>query len=680
MAALLFPEPSRPGSRTLAGVSQDRSEVRRCRAGPDEFVHHEGIDHRPGLRHRVDGLGQLIGAGHALLEQVGPPADPVSNRASACAGAVNWLRTTTPDLGTVLTQPRGGLNALVGPGGWHPDIGDHDIGFFLLDQLEKLRQIARRPTSFRSCRPIREMPSRSRTLSSASATRILPIAADRSGPAAGGGGIPPAVVPALLRGGPVPAHNGCHARARPSRSAASSAAPRLAFYLWRGTFRRTWPATLAIMLISGLLGAVALAAVAGARRTDSAYGRYLTYIRASDAFVNVPGQVPGLPISQPIEDIAGLPGISSAAAYVGLNANPVVRGRVVDSFVTDSLTGSYALPHIATSYFSQDRMTVLAGRLPARSATGEIALTPGIARLFHVGVGGQVTYQFYKVNPLTYATKATGRHTCSRWRRSWTSPPVLLRPDRRGGQRRSAPGRHPAPARLLRVRLGRRAPAARPSRDPGAPAPPGRAGAPGTAASARRDAPEAARPDLRHQELRSAGGSVQQAIRATGHRPGHLRGRVGGGGLAGARRPGPRPAAEPVGPRHARLSCAHSARPRGARPRLALAGPGPVFATGLASAIREPWPGPIAAVAAGAQSGRYAPVRPAVRGVQARRPGSCSAAQPGSCCCSAAVLVRGGHGRAGGPAAERIREPRADGRPCCRRSAAAAGPARGTGA
>ncbi len=83
-----------------------------------------------------------------------------------------------------------------------------------------------------------------------------------------------------------------------------------------------------------------------------------------------------MPISRPIELIAGLPGIASAGAYVGLAANPVVRGRVVDSSLTHGLTGSYALPHVASSYFSQDRMTVLAGRLPGRSATGEIALTP----------------------------------------------------------------------------------------------------------------------------------------------------------------------------------------------------------------------------------------------------------------------------------------------------------------
>ena len=39
-----------------------------------------------------------------------------------------WLRTTTPDLGLVLAQPRRGLDALVGPGRRHPDVGDHDVG------------------------------------------------------------------------------------------------------------------------------------------------------------------------------------------------------------------------------------------------------------------------------------------------------------------------------------------------------------------------------------------------------------------------------------------------------------------------------------------------------------------------------------------------------------------------
>ena len=80
---------------------------------------------------------------------------------------------------------------------------------------------------------------------------------------------------------------------------------------------------------------------------------------------------------------------SGGAAWLGLNANPVVHGRVDDAFLTDSLSGTY---HGA--FFTQDTMTVLHGRLPRLDATGEIALTPGVARLFGVGLGGRVTYQF----------------------------------------------------------------------------------------------------------------------------------------------------------------------------------------------------------------------------------------------------------------------------------------------
>ena len=39
-------------------------------------------------------------------------------------------------------------------------------------------------------------------------------------------------------------------------------------------------------------------------------------------------------------------------------------------------------------------MTVLAGHLPALDSTDQIALTPAVARLFGVGVGGRVTYQY----------------------------------------------------------------------------------------------------------------------------------------------------------------------------------------------------------------------------------------------------------------------------------------------
>jgi hypothetical protein len=174
-----------------------------------------------------------------------------------------------------------------------------------------------------------------------------------------------------------------------------------AFYYWRAARRRNRRRVLAVAIVCGLLGAVALAALAGARRTDSAYGRYLASIHASDVSVNVPG-----PSLAAVRQIEHLPGVESAAAWLGLGAEPVVHGRIDDSFVTDALSGS-----LDGEYFRQDRMTVIAGRLPRLDATDQIALTPQLARVFGAGVGGRVTYAFGKINPQTGATVLAGYST-----------------------------------------------------------------------------------------------------------------------------------------------------------------------------------------------------------------------------------------------------------------------------
>ena len=65
-----------------------------------------------------------------------------------------------------------------------------------------------------------------------------------------------------------------------------------------------------------------MAALAGARRTESAYGRYLQSIHASDVMVNIPSTNTAL-----IATVEHLPGARSSTAFAGLDANPVVRGR-----------------------------------------------------------------------------------------------------------------------------------------------------------------------------------------------------------------------------------------------------------------------------------------------------------------------------------------------------------------
>lgn len=56
----------------------------------------------------------------------------------------------------------------------------------------------------------------------------------------------------------------------------------VALVCWRSMLRGTWRQALVVVLLGGVLGAVALAALAGARSTAAAYGLYLKAINASD--------------------------------------------------------------------------------------------------------------------------------------------------------------------------------------------------------------------------------------------------------------------------------------------------------------------------------------------------------------------------------------------------------------
>jgi MacB-like periplasmic core domain/FtsX-like permease family len=167
-----------------------------------------------------------------------------------------------------------------------------------------------------------------------------------------------------------------------------------ALYWWRAAVRRTWRPLAALVLLAGLLGAVALAAAAGAWRTDTAYGRYLRAANVSDAFVNVPGELPGMPATRPITLISRLPGVTASAPYLGLAAAPVIHGHIRWGFLTASVNGA-----LNREWYQQDRLTVLAGRLAPASSTHEVMVTPGVARLLGLRVGRTITYDFFAIGP-----------------------------------------------------------------------------------------------------------------------------------------------------------------------------------------------------------------------------------------------------------------------------------------
>jgi hypothetical protein len=171
----------------------------------------------------------------------------------------------------------------------------------------------------------------------------------------------------------------------------------IALYWWRAAARRSWRALVVLVLLGGVLGMVALAAVAGAWRTDTAYGRYLQAANVSDAFVNVPGELPGMPATRPIMLISHLPGVTASAPYLGLAGAPVIHGHIHWSFLTSSINGT-----LDREWYQQDRLTVLAGRLAPADSTREVMITPAIARLLGVHVGGKITYAFFRVGSNGY--------------------------------------------------------------------------------------------------------------------------------------------------------------------------------------------------------------------------------------------------------------------------------------
>jgi hypothetical protein len=163
----------------------------------------------------------------------------------------------------------------------------------------------------------------------------------------------------------------------------------VAWYAGRATWRHYWRTALLVALIGGLLGAVALGALAGARRTDSAYARYLRSVNASDVMVDIPG-----PLLNVLKDVEHVPSAVSSAAWIGLNAQPVINGKINDAFQTDAIAGS-----LDGEFYRQDKLTVLAGKLPPASSTGEVIVTQSMADNFHpaLTVGDHMTWQFYRV-------------------------------------------------------------------------------------------------------------------------------------------------------------------------------------------------------------------------------------------------------------------------------------------
>jgi hypothetical protein len=182
----------------------------------------------------------------------------------------------------------------------------------------------------------------------------------------------------------------------------STPALRFAWYRFRSTFGRRWTGIVATVLLIGLLGGLAMGAVAGARRTGSSFSTYLAATNSSDLDVGVyPRGGQGVPLAlsssyyrhlTPV--LAHLPHVAGFAAYPIIPALPLrPNGTPTEP---NALNGDVeTIGSVNGLYFDQDRVAVAQGRMADPTRSDEFVASAAAARLLHWHVGQVVPFGVY---------------------------------------------------------------------------------------------------------------------------------------------------------------------------------------------------------------------------------------------------------------------------------------------
>jgi FtsX-like permease family len=161
---------------------------------------------------------------------------------------------------------------------------------------------------------------------------------------------------------------------------------RVAWYRFRVTLGHRWGGYLSVVVLIGLVGGLAMGALAAARRTQSSFPAFLASTNPSDMSVFT-GPLP-------VNVLARLPDVKRVesadvlnAAQLGPNGAPVShRGSAGQVFSVGSVNGLL---------FNQDRVTVVDGRMANPRRADQAVVTEEAAHLLGLHVGETVPVGFY---------------------------------------------------------------------------------------------------------------------------------------------------------------------------------------------------------------------------------------------------------------------------------------------
>jgi hypothetical protein len=164
-------------------------------------------------------------------------------------------------------------------------------------------------------------------------------------------------------------------------------------------FARRWGGLLAIVLLVGLIGGLALASLAGARRTQSSFPVVLASTRPSDLLVLHNDSANDSNQSDPafLRALGALPQVKRVESttdpselVLGADGTPAqdAAHRLFDS-------SAQVLADVNGEFSDQDRPVVLQGRRADPRRADEMVMSADAAQLLHLRVGDVVHFGFY---------------------------------------------------------------------------------------------------------------------------------------------------------------------------------------------------------------------------------------------------------------------------------------------
>ncbi len=164
----------------------------------------------------------------------------------------------------------------------------------------------------------------------------------------------------------------------------------------RARLRQDWRGLAVLTLITALMGSVALAGLAGARRTDTAVARFLQYAGP------IQGQV-SADDPATMAKIAALPDV----AYSEIGALMLVIPVAIDGRPLSADLKGQVITQAMVTRPPQSRAIILAGREADMSRADEVMLNESAAQELHAHVGSVLQLRGYRPDQLQQAMNGT---------------------------------------------------------------------------------------------------------------------------------------------------------------------------------------------------------------------------------------------------------------------------------